>query len=141
MVDMTQATIGLWRPGQEQHISISHLLCAFSRTDPAPNQAWPINTTILLKLLAMPLPKKFSEEQWLAVCQLAAMSFYYLMQPVEYAESRSNAIDHDTLGKPFRLRHASFLLTHGKYHAAHLVTPTASVDVMTLSSPPGTWLR
>jgi len=37
MVDMTQANMVLWRPGQERHISISHLLRAFSRTDPAPN--------------------------------------------------------------------------------------------------------
>jgi len=77
MVDTTQASMGLWQPGQEQHISISHLLRAFTQTDPAPNRVWPINTTILLKLLAMPRSKKFSEEHWLAVCQLAAMGFYY----------------------------------------------------------------
>jgi len=59
MVDMTQANMGLWRPGQEQHISISHLLRAFSRTDPAPNRVWLINTTILLELMSMPRPKKF----------------------------------------------------------------------------------
>jgi len=29
MVDMTQANMGLWRPGQERHISISYLLQAF----------------------------------------------------------------------------------------------------------------
>jgi len=51
------------------------------------------------------------------------VGFYYLLQPSEYAKSRSNAKDDDTLGKPFRLRHASYLLTNGKYHAAHLLTP------------------
>jgi len=123
MVDMIQANMGLWHPGQERHISISHLLRAFSRTDPAPNRVWPINTTILLELLAMPQPKKFSEEHWLAVCQPAAMGFYYPLRPGEYAKSRSNAKDHDILGKPFRLHHASFLLIIGKYHVAHLLTP------------------
>jgi len=88
----------------------------------------------------MPRPKQFSEEHWFAVCQLAAMGFYYLLRPGEYAKSRSNAKDHDMLGKPFRLRPASFLLTNGKYHAAHLLPPAASIAVMTLSSPPCTWL-
>jgi len=123
MVDTTQASMGLWRPGQEQHISTSHLLRACAQTDPAPNQVQPINTTILLELMQMPLPQKVSEEHWLAVCQLAAMGFYYLLRPGEYAKSRSNAKDHDTPGKPFRLHHASFLLTNGKFHAAHLLNP------------------
>jgi len=123
MVDTAQAVMGLWHPGQEQDISISHLLHAFARTDPAPNRAWSVNTTILLKLVGMPRPQKFSEEHWLVVCQLAAMGFYYLLQPGKYAKSRSNAEDHDTLGKPFHLRHASFLLTNAKYHAAHQLTP------------------
>jgi len=54
MVDMTQANNGLWRSGGDRHVSISDLLCAFSCTDPAPNQVWPINTTILLELMSMP---------------------------------------------------------------------------------------
>jgi len=51
------------------------------------------------------------------------MGFYYLLCPGKYAKSHSNAKDHDTLGKPFQLRHASFLLQNGKYHNAHLLTP------------------
>jgi len=51
------------------------------------------------------------------------MGFYYLLRPGEYAKTRSNARDHDTLGKPFRIRHASFLLQNGKYHSAHQLTP------------------
>jgi len=71
----------------------------------------------------MPQPEKFSEEQLAAILQLAAMGFYYLLRPGKYAKSRSNAKDHDTLGKPFQLRHASFLLQNGKYHNAHPLTP------------------
>jgi len=123
MVDTTQANNGLWRSGQDRHVSISDLLRAFSRTDPAPNRVWPINTTILLELMYMPRPAKFSKEQWFAILQLAAMGFYYLLQPGKYAKSRSNAKDHDTLGKPCRLCHASFLLKNGKYHSAHQLTP------------------
>jgi len=51
------------------------------------------------------------------------MGFYYLLRPGEYAKSCSNAMDHDTLGKPFQLRRASFLLKNGKYHNAHQLTP------------------
>jgi len=51
------------------------------------------------------------------------MGFYYLLQPGKYAKSRSNAKDHDTLSKPFQLRHASFLLQKGKHHNAHQLTP------------------
>jgi len=123
MVDTTQANNGLWRAGGDRHVSISDLLHAFSRTDPAPNRAWPINTTILLELMSMPRPAKFSEEQWFAILQLAAMGFYYLLRPGKYAKSRSNAKDHNTLGKPFKLRHASFLLQNGKCHNAHQLTP------------------
>jgi len=94
-----------------------------SLSDPAPNRVWPINTTILLELMSMPRPAKFSEEQWSAILQLAAMGFYYLVRPGKHAKSRSNAKDHDTLGKPFKLLHASFLLQNGKYHNAHQLTP------------------
>jgi len=79
MVDTTQANNGLWRSGGDRHVSISDLLRAFSRTDPAPNRVWPINTTILLELMSMPRPPKFSEEQWGAILQLATMGFYYLL--------------------------------------------------------------
>jgi len=123
MVDTTQANMGLWRPGQDRHVSVSDLLRAFSQTDPAPNRVWPINTTILLELMSMPRPKKFSEEHWFAILQLAAMGFYCLLRPGKYAKSRSNAKDHDTLGKPFQLCHASFLLQNGKYHNTHQLTP------------------
>jgi len=71
----------------------------------------------------MPRPPKFSEEHWWPICQLAAMDFYCLLRPGKYAKSHSNAKDHDTLGKPFCLRHASFLLKDGKFHSAHLITP------------------
>ena len=103
MVDTTQANNGLWQSGGDRHVSISDLLRAFARTDPAPNRVWPINTTILLTLMSMPRPKKFSEEQWFAILQLPAMGFYYLLRPGEYAKSHSNAKDHDTQGKPFQL--------------------------------------
>jgi len=107
-----------------------------------PNRVWPINTTILLEVMSMAQPKKYSEEQWSAICQLVAMGFCSLLQPDKYVKSRSNARDHDTLGKPFRIRHASFLLKNGKYHAAHLLTPRCQCccTVMTLSSQPCTWL-
>jgi len=123
MVDTTQANNGLWRSGGDRHVSISDLLRAFSRTDPAPNRVWPINTTILLTLMSMDRPPRTSEEHWAAILQLATMGFYYLLRPGEYAKSRSNQKDHDTLGKPFQLRHASFLLQNGKYHNAHQLTP------------------
>jgi len=51
------------------------------------------------------------------------MGFYYLLRPGEYAKSHNNARDHDNLGKPFRIRHVSFLLKNCKCHAAHLLTP------------------
>jgi len=71
MVDSTKPNSGLWRAGGDRHVSISDLLRAFSRTDPAPNRAWPINTTILLKLMSMDRPPKFSEEHWAVILQLA----------------------------------------------------------------------
>jgi len=123
MVDTTQANTGLWRPGQERHISISHLLRAFSRTDPAPNRVNAHQHCHPPRTHVNAPTQKFSEEHWFAICQLAAMGFYYHLRPGKYAKSHSNTKDHHTLGKPFRLRHASFLLNNGKHHAAHLLTP------------------
>jgi len=97
MVDTSSTGMGLWQPGQDQHISFSHLLHAFAQTDPVPNQIWPINTTILLELIGMPRPTQFSEENWWAICHFAAMGFYYLLRPGEHARSSSRAKDHDTL--------------------------------------------
>jgi len=70
----------------------------------------------------MQRPTKFAEEHWSAIKELATMGFYYLLRPGKYAKCRSNAKDHDTLGKPFLLRHTSFLMKDGKYHAGHQLT-------------------
>jgi len=56
-------------------------------------------------------------------CSEVSFIIYYLLRPGECVKSRSNAKDHGTLGKPFQLRHASFLLQNGKHHNAHLLTP------------------
>ena len=123
LVDTSRAGMELWKPGQQRHISVAHLLRAFARTDPVPNRVWPINTTILLELLSMPKPNNYSDEHWNALLQLASMGFFYLLRPGEYAKSDARAKDHDTLGKPFRLRHAAFLLKNGKFVQAHTLTP------------------
>jgi len=122
MVDPNQTGMAMWRPGQEQHISISHLLRAFSQTDPAPNRVWPTNTTILLELMRTERPKTFAEEHWAAIKELTTMGFYYLLRPGKYVKSCSNAKEHDMLGKPFLIRHTSFLLKDDKYHAGHQLT-------------------
>ena len=122
LVDPTVAEHSIWRPGEDRPLPIKHLLRAFARTDPVPNRVWPISVTILRTLLAMSKPKNFSEEHWAAIKDLAVLGFFYLLRPGEYAASDAKAKDHDTLGKPFRLKHAAFLMKNGKYFPAHTLT-------------------
>ena len=122
LVDTTLPGQSIWTPGAKRPLAIAHLLRAFARTDPAPNRVWPINTTILVKLLTMRRPSKYSEEQWEAIKDLAIMGFFYLLRPGEYAYSVPTAKEKDSHGKPFRVKHVSFLLTNGKYQLGHQMT-------------------
>jgi hypothetical protein len=115
--------MSIWKTGEDRHISIKHLLRAFARTDPAPNRVWPINSTILETLVDMPRPTKFSLYQWEALKDMAVLGFFYLLRPGEYAASNSRAKDHDTLGKPFKLKHTAFLLKNKKFKYGHDLLP------------------
>jgi hypothetical protein len=108
---MKYTNLGLSDPqkGSDGHYVplLAHIFEGYKKFDPKSDRCWPVNTTIMLKLLTMDLfpgRPKFTD----AIKDLCIVAYFYLCQPGKYAHSTQA----ESNSSPFYLMDVHFALPH-----------------------------
>jgi hypothetical protein len=89
------------------------LYATFRREDPAPKRAWPVPTGIILNLDSIKHHSRVAPAKIEAIRDLTILAFFYLLRPGEYAHTKTNECEGETLCSPFKLQDLRFSIPQG----------------------------